>query len=297
MTEGTPSNLTGLRSLSSTRYFLDARGAFAWEAKPGVRISGLPHLRMLGFSGDSLRLPDGSLLLVAKSILGTGPGRLSCVAIRSEDGGFTWRFASVVAAASEVPYAVEGPSEASLALLANGTLLAVMRVEGQSGHYAPYISKLSDDGGRTWRALRSLRGGGSGGVPGAGCVRPRLLALEIGGARSLVLTGGRPNPLSRDQLLWLNPKGDAEEWEAYSLSYWHNRLLDNASHPQRYKQWAFPPAATNASRAFPREDTSYNSLVRTGDASGFVLYGCGPRAFAMRFEVVEEAGLVEVVDP
>ena len=147
VTEGTPSNLTGLRSLSSTRYFLDARGAFAWEAKPGVRISGLPHLRMLGFSGDSLRLPDGSLLLVAKSILGTGPGRLSCVAIRSEDGGFTWRFASVVAAASEVPYAVEGPSEASLALLANGTLLAVMRVEGQSGHCAPYVSKLSDDGG------------------------------------------------------------------------------------------------------------------------------------------------------
>jgi hypothetical protein len=26
--------------------------------------------------------------------------------------------------------------------------MAVMRCDGQSGHYLPYISKLSDDGGR-----------------------------------------------------------------------------------------------------------------------------------------------------
>ena len=79
---------------------------------------------MLGWSGGSLRLADGSLVLVAKSILADGPARLSCVALRSVDGGFSWRYAPacMVAAAEEVPYAAEGPSEASLALLPNGTL-------------------------------------------------------------------------------------------------------------------------------------------------------------------------------
>ena len=141
-----------------------------------------------------------------------------------------------------------------------------------------YISKLSDDGARSWNTLRPLSGGGSGGVAGAGCVRPRLLALE----GCLVLTGGRPNPISRDQLMWLNARGDAEHWEAYSLSYWHNRLTTNAN-------WTFPSAATNDSRSFPREDTSYNSIVRTGSTSGFVLYGQGIRSFTMSFTVVEEA--------
>ena len=143
ITLGFKGNLTGLRSLASTRYFLGADGRFARELGAGATIEGLPNLRMLGWSGDSLRLADGSLVLVAKSILADGPARLSCVALRSVDGGFSWRYASVVAAAEEVPYAAEGPSEASLALLPNGTLLAVMRVEGQSGHYAPYVSQLS----------------------------------------------------------------------------------------------------------------------------------------------------------
>ena len=122
-----------------------------------------------------------------------------------------WRLqldvASVVASAEEVPYASEGPSEGALATLRNGTVMAVMRVDGQSGHYAPYVSKLSDDGGLSWRSLRPLHGGGSGGVDGAGCVRPRLMAL---GSRSLILSGGRPNPLSRDVLVWLNSEGDGE---------------------------------------------------------------------------------------
>ena len=143
ITQGSKGNLTGLRSLASTRYFLGTDGRFARELGAGATIDGLPNLRMLGWSGDSLRLTDGSLVLVAKSILAEGPARLSCIALRSVDGGFSWRFASVVAAAEEVPYAAEGPSEASLALLPNGSLLAVMRVEGQSGHYAPCVPTLS----------------------------------------------------------------------------------------------------------------------------------------------------------
>ena len=176
---------------------------------------------------------------MAKSTLSAAAspsGRLSAVSFRSTDSGNNWSFAAVVAQAEEVPQASEGPSEGALTILRNGTLMAVMRVDGQSGHYLPYISKLSDDGGRSWYSLRFLRGGGSGGVPGAGCVRPRLLMLN----GSIVLSGGRPNPLSRDVLVWLNAEGDGEQWIAYSISYLHNHLNANP-------KWAFPKAATNNS--------------------------------------------------
>ena len=155
---------------------------------------------------------------------------------------------------------------------------AVMRCDGQSGHYLPYISKLSDDGGKSWHSLRFLRGGGSGGTAGAGCVRPRLLSLN----NSLVLAGGRPSPLSRDVRVWLNAAGDGEQWFGYSISYWHNKLNTNAN-------WTFPAAATNNSRSFPRVTTSYTSIVRTGSETGYVLYGMGIRAFTMAFRLVAAA--------
>eukprot|EP00937_MAST-01D_sp_MAST-1D-sp2_P005122 g5122.t1 len=251
-TTGGAGNITGRAAATSTRYFLDANGDIARELAGPVSLKGLPGLRMFGGSGGYTTLADGSMVGIAKSTLSAAAspsGRLSAVAYRSEDQGGTWAFAAVVAQAEEVPQASEGPSEGALATLRNGTLMAVMRVDGQSGHYLPYISKLSDDGGRSWHSLRFLRGGGSGGVAGAGCVRPRLLALN----GSLVLAGGRPNPLSRDVLLWLNAEGDGERWVPYSISYWHNRLNANAN-------WTFPQAATNNSRSFPRLTTSYTSL-------------------------------------
>lgn len=203
---------------------------------------------------------------------------LACVAIRSVDGGYNWTFASVVAGEKEVPYAHEGPSESTLAVLANGTLMCVMRVEGQSGRYSPYISKLSDDSGLTWHSLRSLSGGGSGGLTGAGCVRPRLLAL----GNSLVLGGGRPNPLSRDVLVWLNSAGDGEEWEPFSISYHHNKLTTN-------KDWLWPEQATNNSRSFPRITPSYTSMVRTGNSTGYILYGMGVRSFTLPFQLTKRS--------
>ena len=220
-------------------------------------------------------LADGSMVGISKSILAHGNGRLSAVAYRSTDGGTAWKFASVVARSEDVPIALEGPSEGALTLLRNGTMMAVMRCDGQSGHYQPYISKLSDDGGLSWHSLRFLHGGGSGGVAGAGAVRPRL--LELNG--SLVLAGGRPSALSRDVLVWLNSAGDGDQWEAYSISYWHNRLNTNVN-------WTFPQQATNNSASFPRVTTSYTSMVRTGVDTGYVLYGMGIRAFTMPFRLV-----------
>ena len=285
-TTGTKGNLTGLAAIASTRYFLDADGNFARELTgKAINITGFPHLRMLGGSGHYLRLADGSHIGISKSTLSKAAspsGRLSVVAIRSTDGGYNWTFASVVASAEEVPEASEGPSEGALALLKNGTLMAVMRVDGQSGHYLPYISKLSDDGGKSWHSLRFLRGGGSGGTAGAGCVKPALLSLN----NSLVLAGGRPSPLSRDVRVWLNAAGDGDQWFGYSISYWHNRLNTKAN-------WMFPQGATNNSRSFPRLTTSYTSIVRTGNDTGYVLYGMGIRAFTMAFRLVVNPAAAE----
>eukprot|EP00947_MAST-08B_sp_MAST-8B-sp1_P002817 g2817.t1 len=180
ITTGTRSNVTGLASLTSTRFFVQADGSFgrALTGSP-ASISDIPNLRMFApGSGGYVTLDDGSMVGICKSVLATGSGRLSCVAYRSVDGGFTWKFASVVASTAEVPYAVEGPSESALAVLANGTLMAVMRVQGEQGHYSPYVSKLSDDGGLSWHSLRPLNGSSDGeGVNGPGCVRPRLMPM------------------------------------------------------------------------------------------------------------------------
>jgi hypothetical protein len=143
-TVGTKSNLTGLAAVASTRYFLDSDGNFARELVGGTNISGLPNLRMFGFSGGYTTLADGSIIGIAKSILSAAAsrsGRLSAVAYRSTNGGSTWN-ASVVARAEEVPMALEGPSEGALIALRNGTLMAVMRCDGQSGYGARFPTEI-----------------------------------------------------------------------------------------------------------------------------------------------------------
>ena len=85
-------------------------------------------------------------------------GRRSVLAFVSADG-FVWRWTSVVAAAAQLPGVAEGPSENALATLRNGSVLCVMRVEGQSGHHSPYRSAVSDDGGESWHSLRALPAG------------------------------------------------------------------------------------------------------------------------------------------
>ena len=161
--------------------------------------------------------------------------------------------------------------------MADGTILCVLRLDAGDGEktrpYRPYVRSMSKDGGKTWSAAVSLG-------DGVGCARPRLLSL---GERALLLSGGRLSPTNRDVLLWLNAAGDAVSWEAHSITYWHNRLEPNAS--------LHFDAAVNASTA--RETTSYTSLVKTGKASGFIVYArhlppAQDVAFAMPFDVVDD---------
>ena len=269
---GKNANVTGVTSAKTIRFAIGPDGNFSRATDQAFSISGLPHLHgfRVGAASASMWLRDGTMLATSvTSGVGTArAGYLSVVTLRSRDG-YKWSFGGVVASADEVPYAHEGPSENALAYLANGSLLCVMRVEGESGHHSPYISKVSDDEGRSWKHLRSLRA-----WPGAdlapGCVRPRLASLN----GSLVLAGGRPSPTSHDILVWLNEKGDGDEWRPFSISYWHNRLSPNAS-------WRMPTFNINVSRRLPRYTTSYTSLVQTAPSAAYLVYGAGPHGFAM----------------
>ena len=264
-------NVTGVTAPSTVIVSL-AGGSFTHnESGRAFSMSGLPfvHGLRVGPGGASLWLRDGSVLLTTVTS-GIGAARsqyLSVVALHSHDAGYSWTYTGVVASADEVPYAHEGPSENAVAYLTNGSLLCVMRVQGENGHHSPYISKISDDEGRSWKYLRSLSP-----WPGEsiapGCVLPRLLRLN----GSLVLAGGRPSPSSHDVMLWLNARGDGEAWRPYSVSYWHDRLITNQS-------WAWPPNLVN--RSWPRYDTSYTSLVRTGSTSAYLVYGTFDTGFAL----------------
>lgn len=55
-----------------------------------------------------------------------------------------------------------------------------------------------------------------------GCARPKIEAMADG---ALLLAGGRPSAAKEDPMVWLNAEGDAELWQPYSISYWHNRYL------------------------------------------------------------------------
>jgi hypothetical protein len=274
-------NITSVRTNASTTFTVIG-GKFAatlWQAPApnssisfdGIPTPGIKSLRTGG--ADWLRLPDGSI--VGSLIVGWGTvsgKRASIAAFRSTDDGFAWTFAGDIARADDprVP-SNEGPNENTLALLANGTLLCVMRLDaGDAGRYHRYAASFSSDGkAQTWSVATMLNG--------VGAARPRLLRLGT----SLLLSGGRTWKKNRDTVVWLNAAGDGELWQPHSISYWHNTLVSSNSTPK------FDPAATNASDHWPRESNSYTSLVQTGPSSAFVTYSFkGAYGFAMPIELL-----------
>ena len=181
----------------------------------------------------------------------------SVVAYRATDGlGLSWEYAGTILDAASAPQSEEGPNENDLALMPDGRILCVLRLDAgdcvRSKPYRPYVRSISSDGGLTWSTAVPLG-------EGVGCARPRLLVL---GKRSLLLSGGRRSPTNRDILLWHNAAGDATMWEAHSISFLHNQLEPNAT--------LHFDAKLNASSL--RESTSYTSLVATGERSGFIVY-------------------------
>ena len=275
-------NATSVASNASTLFTVDSEGNFEARlvatANSSVRFDGIPSPGIKGFrtgGADWLRLPDGSL--VASIIVqwaNTSGEQASIASFRSEDGdGYQWIFAGSIARADDPRVASnEGPNENSLALLNNGSLMCIMRLDaGDAGRYHRYASSLSSDG-HSWSVAKMLNG--------VGAARPRLLRL----GSSLLLSGGRTWKKNRDTLVWLNAAGDGVEWLPHSISYWHNTLAPNGTK-------RFDPLGTNGSDHWPRESNSYTSLVATGPSSAFVTYNfAGVYGFSMPIELVTTGG-------
>ena len=207
------------------------------------------------------------------------------VAYSSTDGGFGWDYIGTILTAAAAPHSEEGPNENDLALMSDGSIICVIRLDGGDGrkvlppdmkahHMLPYVKTVSTDGGKTWSKPVSLvdtRG------MMMGCARPRLLGLTGGG---VVLSGGRLNRTNHENMLWVNAAGDGVAWEAISVSYVHNALEPNGT--------LHFGASVNNSNA--RISTSYTSLVATGSRSGYIVYSrllpSPSVAFALRFTLV-----------
>ena len=241
----------------------------------GVPNAGTRGVAFRKTGGSHLRLADGKTLLLTVMLPlqpKTTGGKPSILCFASIDGGYDWIYRGTIARPEDVPQSREGPNENTLALLADGeTILCVMRLDaGDRGGYLPYAKSFSADGGYSW-SRPTLMG------HGIGSARPRLLRIAKGpssivtgaGAgtdHSLLLSGGRTWGANRDVFLWLNTKGNGVDWAPqFSISYWHNLLEPNASRH-------FTAHGVNHSTHWPRECTSYTSLIATGDATAAVVY-------------------------
>ena len=212
--------------------------------------------------GGFAALPNGAQLYtpIVRWAAGGGSEATSVVAYVARDGGrgMAWEFAGEVGGAADYPGSQEGPNENAVALASDGTVVAVMRLDagdGPASHpFADYTVSRSSNEGQSWAK--------EGGIPGAGCARPRLLHLGADGRGGvapapLLLTGGRLRDAAHggwDVLLWVNEDGlgHVAGWgRGTSITGVHNELARNAS-------WRFT-AAVNASNA-PRQSTSYTSI-------------------------------------
>lgn len=266
---------------STSCYFTRlANGSVSAVVKDTLLIfRGLPK-PATGFRTDGrgyVKLADRSLVMSITLDWGV-------VAYSSLDGGFAWDYTGTILDAANAPDSEEGPNENDLALLSDGSIICVIRLDAGDGrktlppdmkphHMLSYVKTVSKDGGKTWSKAASLidtRG------MMMGCARPRLLGLTGGG---IVLSGGRLNHTNHENYLWVNAAGDGVAWETISISYVHNTLEPNST--------LHFGASVNNSGA--RISTSYTSLLATGPRTGYVVYTrlqpSPSVAFALRFRL------------
>jgi len=238
-----------------------AEGTVLRCSEDGV-ISAEPRaVQFLGFPRDLADYYEGELCLLTNgNILPLRDGRLLTTlygkyaaeerywnfAVTSDDGGFTWRYLSVVARPEGEGDVAEGPDESNTVRLADGRLLCVYRVGG----CLEYRKSYSADEGATWSPPER--------VEGAWSVEPRLVRLESG---LILLSGGRPG-----LFLWVCADGEGRRWERINLGSHHNALMPDAS--LHYSE----QFCAGKKVCEPPQSTSYTGMVRTGPDEALVCY-------------------------
>ena len=104
--------------------------------------------------GKLLELPNGDLLATMYGVL-EGDAQYRTMIVISKDKGLHWRYVTTVAYDAEDPHPDfpgdwDGYCEPSMAQLADGRLLCIMRTEGATPPYKPMYTSWSTDMGQTW---------------------------------------------------------------------------------------------------------------------------------------------------
>ena len=101
--------------------------------------------------GDLLQMENGDLFTALGVQVPEDTGEsivITTFFVRSTDGGKTWDYVAKISPWKDVgePFGPEGVNEPTMAVLANGDILCVMRTSG----YTPLCQSRSKDGGNTW---------------------------------------------------------------------------------------------------------------------------------------------------
>ena len=200
------------------------------------------------------RAHDRNLLLSAQCDVKVGRGpterKEATALIFSSSDGYDWELKStvpVIAPAGVPP--CTSPGENTIVELTGHRLLLVARCgDGQQ-----LLGWVSTDKGSTWRRHKmpdNMRG-----------VMPVAIRMDNS---AVVMTTGRGG-----LALWLNAKGDGEEWELTNLSEKHNLLIhQNSKLNGTSLQYTDAWVQFNATG----ESTSYNTLRKLGANDGIVCY-------------------------
>jgi len=229
-------------------------------------------------AGGTVELPSGGVLMTSavpwlNGKFGATKHNAGIYAWHSTDG-LKWKFRGTAATAAMFNTSGEGPNENAPVLLADGkTLLVVFRIDdgidGGKVGAKNYWSVRSTDDGKTWDSPQEMHDRNGRGI---GVARPRLLMLGEGKG-PLLLTGGRLlTEHTRDIYLWVDWDGMGDVWEAFSLSYRHNALVQ----PEALKF----STAVNSTQG--RATTSYTSLLAIDNTTALIVYNGDTGIFSMR---------------
>ena len=263
-----------------------------------IRLVGFPDAwkydpKRFGGSMVVHTLASGTVLMTftvgfADSGSWAGGLRSSLLAARSTDGGRSFHSTAVIANASLFPGkhgnnsamhgTLTGASEHDVVELPgpDHRLMVVWRMGAGDGcgkeqfnasaclaigGYMPYFKAYSKNEGASWTVPEPISN-----VDPPGCARPWLITM----GDTVLLSGGRQRfANTTDVSLWAS-NNDGMDWTRYSLSGWHNMLVQKETYgglPAKFSEHV------NSTRT-PRETSSYTSLLRLpgGDGGAIVMY-------------------------